>query len=380
MRRSSPRRTARCITPWGPYLWADGGTPRSDGLTWCPADFESDGTHPSPAGEAKVAALLQNFFANDPTTQAWWRNAGLEPLASFDAIADATVDTALPSTNFGSDPQLRVASTPSTARAYLKFDLSALERPVVHAKLSLRDPESAGTVGALAARLVFDSSWSESTLTFSNAPASVGASVMLPNLSRDGARALDVTDWVNADSDGLLSIVLLAGSPSAATSPLQSRESAWAPRLVISTRPGAWVEYCPSGPTTSGCVPSLGARGVPSIDAASGFTVSAQSLEGARSAMLFYGLSGRTSHPWGASQLCVAAPVQRTPTLSSGGQAGQCDGSHSLDWLAYLAGHGAALGNPMPAGVTVDVQAWFRDPPASKTTHLSSTLEFITCP
>ncbi len=40
---------------WGPYLWADGLSPRSDGLTWGCSELSSDGTHPSASGQAKVA-------------------------------------------------------------------------------------------------------------------------------------------------------------------------------------------------------------------------------------------------------------------------------------------------------------------------------------
>lgn len=48
---------------WGPYLWAgDKQHARSDGFYWEPADFQSDGTHPSQAGEAKVGAALLEFF------------------------------------------------------------------------------------------------------------------------------------------------------------------------------------------------------------------------------------------------------------------------------------------------------------------------------
>jgi len=58
---------------WGPYLWADGDTPRrSDGLTWLRNDFVTDGTHPSPAGQKKVVDLLMQYFTTDPLAKSWF--------------------------------------------------------------------------------------------------------------------------------------------------------------------------------------------------------------------------------------------------------------------------------------------------------------------
>jgi hypothetical protein len=59
---------------WGPYLWADGTTPRkSDGLLWVPEDLGGDGTHPSPAsGREKVARLLLDFFKTNPNAKGWF--------------------------------------------------------------------------------------------------------------------------------------------------------------------------------------------------------------------------------------------------------------------------------------------------------------------
>lgn len=57
---------------WGPYLWANGTIPRSDGLTWVISDYQSDGTHPSASGRAKVAQMLLNFFSTDETTKPWF--------------------------------------------------------------------------------------------------------------------------------------------------------------------------------------------------------------------------------------------------------------------------------------------------------------------
>jgi hypothetical protein len=58
---------------WGPYLWADGLKPRSDGLTWACADFSaSDGTHPSATGQQKVASMLLEFVRADATAREWF--------------------------------------------------------------------------------------------------------------------------------------------------------------------------------------------------------------------------------------------------------------------------------------------------------------------
>jgi hypothetical protein len=62
---------------WGPYTWANGLSPRSDGLTWSCSDFQSDGTHPStPQGQMKVGNMLLNFFSTDPTATPWFLKSG----------------------------------------------------------------------------------------------------------------------------------------------------------------------------------------------------------------------------------------------------------------------------------------------------------------
>ena len=58
---------------WGPYLWADGTSPRkSDQLVYTREDLAADGTHPSEEGRTKVARLMLDFFQTAPLSKPWF--------------------------------------------------------------------------------------------------------------------------------------------------------------------------------------------------------------------------------------------------------------------------------------------------------------------
>ncbi|HEY3246359.1 MAG TPA: hypothetical protein VGM03_23690 [Phycisphaerae bacterium] len=78
---------------WGPYLWADGLVPRSDGLIWLCADMDNDGTHPSTSGETKVGSMLLNFMLTSPFSAPWFV-AGESPVPFADCNGDGSVTLA----------------------------------------------------------------------------------------------------------------------------------------------------------------------------------------------------------------------------------------------------------------------------------------------
>jgi hypothetical protein len=145
------------------------------------------------------------------------------------------------------------------------------------------------------------------------------------------------------------------------------------------------VAYCTSGVSSNGCSATISATANPSATLSTPCVLQIANVEGQKSGLVFYGINntGYVPAAWGSggtSYLCVKAPTQRMPTQSSGGTSGLCDGSLTQDWNAFLGLNPGALGTPFSAGQKVYAQAWYRDPPAVKTTNLSNGVELTMQP
>lgn len=139
--------------------------------------------------------------------------------------------------------------------------------------------------------------------------------------------------------------------------------------------------YCTAGTSTYGCTPSITANVQPNTSNSAGCVITTTGVEAQRQGMVFYGIdnTGFSLLPWGpgsTSFRCVKAPTKRIGTAqSSGGTAGQCNGSFVTNWDAFQTANPAALGNPWVVGDRVFVQAWYRDPWAVNTSNLSNAVE-----
>jgi hypothetical protein len=181
---------------WGPYLWANGATPRaSDGLTWVPGDYEADFIHPAPSGEAKVAALLNGFFTTNAHATPWYLSHPPADLDTVAAVADAYVEAANPTTNYGAATVIRWGPG---VRSYIKFDLEAVSGTVVHAKLGMKVPP---TIADRPTEVVgiSNTTWNEATITAATAPPfDLAVADTIPQASPGTAVGVDVTPEVLA--------------------------------------------------------------------------------------------------------------------------------------------------------------------------------------
>ncbi len=93
---------------WGPYFWADGTTPRSDGFTWPCSMTASDFIHPSNNGSQAVAHQLMAFFKTDSTTAPWFLDpstVGLAPSCEFSvSLSNSNAPSIATFTDTSSDP------------------------------------------------------------------------------------------------------------------------------------------------------------------------------------------------------------------------------------------------------------------------------------
>ena len=142
--------------------------------------------------------------------------------------------------------------------------------------------------------------------------------------------------------------------------------------------------YCTPGTSASGCQASIGASGVASATAGSGFDLSAGGVEGQKDGLFFFGTQGRQANPWGngTSYQCVVPPVVRTGLLTGTGTAGVCDGALGLDLNALWCPSCPAPQKSPGAGAVCQAQLWYRDPASTsnQSTSFSDAIEFFVGP
>lgn len=222
------------VLAWGPYIWANGTTPRSDGLTWQLADFETDRIHPTDAGRLKVAQQFM-MVLSDAQRAPWYRRLPTSRVVMREVVADATLDAQQPNTPLGTQQSLRIDQGRNVS--LLRFDLTGITGQVLHAKLYVR--RAGATSAAVGVRGPIASNWIESAVTWNTAPSSSSASLLasLPDEEDFGGTAstwsFDVSSVVRPSLGGLLTLALTSQDQPGDLGTVRARESGAPARLVL---------------------------------------------------------------------------------------------------------------------------------------------------
>jgi hypothetical protein len=146
-------------------------------------------------------------------------------------MADAYVNSGSITTNYGSATTLRADASPDV-HSYLRFNVQGLSGTLTRATLRIF-ANSSSSLGCNA-NSVSDNTWSESTITYSNAP-SVGG--VISSSTPFGAGVwitLDVTAYITGNGTYNLGLT----TPSSTAISFASREAGTnAPQLIIETVP-----------------------------------------------------------------------------------------------------------------------------------------------
>jgi len=200
--------------------------------------------------------------------------------ATFTPTADSYVDSSNPSKNFGTLTTLRTDNSP-VVNSYLIFNVQGISGAVSNA--TLRVFANSSSSSGYTVHSVSDTSWGETTITFSNAPAMGGSVGGSGSFNSNAWTSVDVTSLVSGN--GLVSFALTSSSATAVS--YASRESgANAPQLVVT--------FSGSGPTATNTPTSSGV-----------FTATPTPT-----------LTGPTPTPTPPSPTATLTPI-RTPTGSS---------------------------------------------------------------
>jgi peptidoglycan/xylan/chitin deacetylase (PgdA/CDA1 family) len=201
------------------------------------------------AAAAVLAALALTSFPSAGVSGIW--------TTTFAPTADAYVNQAATSTNFGTAPQLYAGATP-TMRSYLKFVIPQLGGTVSKGTLRVYATESSATGFAVRSS---GNGWQEGTIVYSGSPnPSATITASSGPLTAGAWTTVDVTPLVK--NNATITLVLTGtGSPAAA---LASRESANPPRLDVDINdtalPAVTVTQPAAGATLANPLPAVSGR------------------------------------------------------------------------------------------------------------------------
>ncbi len=231
--------TSAVSTPWTPVVSDPNGDPLTCTLVTLPSHGTatltscSGGTYTSTGGYTGPDSFT--YRANDgslnsPTaTVTATVSSGGGGTFTFTATADAYVDSSQASLNFGISNTIRVDASP-TLRSYLTFNITGLTGTV--SSVSLRVFANSSQSVGYSVFSVADTSWGETAINFSNAPALGSATGSSGPTTAGTWTTVNVTPLVTGN--GTISIALTTTSPTNLN--LASRETgANAPQLVITT-------------------------------------------------------------------------------------------------------------------------------------------------
>jgi chitodextrinase len=145
---------------------------------------------------------------------------------TFAPVADAYVDAASPTKNYGTATTLRADASP-VQRSYLRFNVAGITGPIVSAKLRIY-ANSSSTAGHQVCS-VSDTGWGETTITSANAPPLGPVTGSSGPFTSGHYVEVDVSSLVTGN--GLLSLGF--STPSSTGIAYSSREGANPPQLVI---------------------------------------------------------------------------------------------------------------------------------------------------
>ena len=208
----------------GPTSWSwdfgDGATSTAQNPTHV---YSTPGTY-------TVSLTAANSAGSDTETRAGYIT--VQPGRTFTAQADAYVRDSTPTKNFGTASGLRVKTASSGVyRSFVRFSVTGLTGTVTSAKVRLYATDGSVDGGSL--RTVADTTWSQSTINWNNAPGFSANSLATAGRVASGTWVeLDVTSYVSGNGD--FSFALVNASPDVAT--YSSREGAQPPELVVMTQ------------------------------------------------------------------------------------------------------------------------------------------------